>query len=79
MAILFYPHFVEELLRLREVDDLPKVTQPGRDGVRSHLAPKAAILPDPAAVLSAARNRKRPSGTQGAGKDAKAGQARLSL
>lgn len=51
--MLFDPHFTEETVWLREVDGLPKVTQPGRGGVRSQLAPKAAILLDPTAFLSA--------------------------
>lgn len=45
MLMLFYPHFIEESLRLREVNNLPKVTQPGRGGIRFPLAPKAVILP----------------------------------
>lgn len=56
--MLFNPHFTEETVWLREVDGLPKVTQPGRGGVRSHLAPKAAILPlDPTAFLSAEKKK----------------------
>lgn len=78
MVILLHPHFVEEPLRFREVDGLPKVTQPGSGGVRSHLAPKGATLPlNPAALLSA-ETGKGLRGLRAQGQIVKVEQARQS-
>jgi hypothetical protein len=52
--ILLCPCFIEKTLRLKEVDDLPRLTQTKRDGCWFDPAPKAVIFlldPMPFSIL----------------------------